>query len=219
MYVIPKEVVKELSLMAESEALIASSHFDKDIIKVLRMMDIRGIKLKVLLSSSDCQGLRSLGHLSAKCYLKALTFKLLTRIPFATYAFMVQPKVPPDLVYTSLGVLSGLTLVGLASLVGLTYLLNPQGWTYTQLPWVLKTSAIVSIASSFYVGKGKRLNNAEIRILNEVPSSYFIVDGKKAIVTDCPLTSTKPCLARVYKDGAYEALREFNVLWNVSQGS
>ncbi len=216
-YVIPKEVVEELSLMAESEALIASNHIDKDIIKALRMMDLRGVRLKVLLNSSDCRGLRGLGRMSTKCYLKTLTFRLLTRIPFAAYALTVQPKVAPDLVYASLGVLSGLTLVGLVSLLGLTYFLNPQGWIYTQLPWVLKTSALTSIVTSFYVRRGKQLNNAEVRVLEEIPSSYFIIDGKKAIITECPLTSTKPCLARVYKDGAYEALREFNVLWNVSQ--
>ena len=218
MYVIPKEVVKELSLMAESEVLMASNHIDNDIVKVLRMMDLRGIRLKIVLNSSDCRGLRGLGLMSARCYLKTLALRLLTRIPFAAYALMVQPKVAPDLFYTSLGVLTGLTSAGLASLVGLTYFLNPQGWTYTQLPWVLKASALTSIITSFYVRKGKPLNNAEVRVLGEVPSSYFIVDGKKAIVTECPLTSTKPCLARVYKDGAYEALREFNVLWDVSQG-
>ena len=215
-YVIPKEVVKELSLIAEHEVLMATTKLDKELANVLRSLDERGISTKVLLEATDCKGLREIGIMNFKCYLKALGFKLGARLPLALYAWTFVPHVPPDPLYLVLGSVAGLTLVGLASMVGLTVALEPKGLSYTQLPWALKASAITSIVSSFYIEKGKRLENAEVRTIKYIPFNYFIIDGKKAIVTECPLTSDKPCLARVYKEGAYEAAREFKLIWQAS---
>ncbi len=212
-YVIPKEIVKELSLIAESEVFIASTDVDKEIANIIKGLDMRGIKLKIILLSADCNGLKRLGFLTARCYFKTVASRLVTRLPFATFALMVQPKIPLDAIYLAMGSIAGLTLIGLSSLVTLTLLLNPKGWTYTQLPWVLKASAITSLVSSFYVRKDRGLENAEVRVIDNMPFNYFIIDGKKAVIMDCPLTSKKPCLARIYKDGAYEALREFYVVW------
>jgi len=208
-----KEAVLTMLGVAEREILFASAEIDREITRILKEKERQGVDVKVLLPMQACKSLRRLGKATGRCIAKELATGIALRAaPFAVAALL--PAEPAGIgALALLGVPVGLSLPALYVATAAALVYWNSALKYTFIPWFLKAAAVSSVVSLVSKLSGRGGSNIEVRVADAVPATLLVVDGRRGLSSECPPSVSSPCLARVYRDGAYELSREFSLLW------
>jgi hypothetical protein len=213
------EAAMQLVETANESIALASERVPKKLLRKIKNKVEEGIDVKLVLSESDCKALAFWGRRNVKCLGKELAAGLAVRsLPLIASTSLPGPM--PDLLHALLGALIGLSAPATLALSILELALWKPYFAYTQLPATLRVAAATSLVSLFtekLLRRPFRAENLEVRVLDYVLFTVLIVDGKHALSSECPLSSSSPCFAKVYRHGAYEAVREFSLLWEAAR--
>jgi len=224
-FALTKINVRELTLslieLAENEVLLASERVPKSVLKALKRKLEDGVEVKLLLSSSDCRAMKFWNASSLNCRAKALGVGTLLRSVPAVVAYLL-PAAPPGLwdPLSLLGIPIGLSSPATLALSIMEVLFWKGSMSYTFIPWVLRLATVVSFAElliSEARARGLRFDNLEIKVSDVLPITLLIVDGRRGFSSECPLSSSSPCLASVYYGDVSGLSREFSLLWEGAQ--